>query len=206
MDYKDFEIRLKKAEDDKGGKLVAYASTFEDTPDHDGDIVVKGAFEESIKAWADSGNTIPLFYGHRCDDPLYNIGAVTKITEDEKGLLIEADFDESNEKAQYCRKLVKEKRLTKMSFAYRILESAWCKNEDDYYLELRKLDIKEVSLVPFPANDNAEVVSAKAEAKKSAIEELKKTIVADESKSLEQAQSTSDEADELLAYIASFEN
>lgn len=34
-----------------------------------GDVIAKGAFAGTIRAWADSIRPVPVFYGHNMDDP-----------------------------------------------------------------------------------------------------------------------------------------
>lgn len=146
-----------------GGEIVAYASTFDRIPDAYGDVVAPGAFAKSLADWQASGNPIPLLFGHRTDDPRMNIGAVIEASEDERGLRIRARFDEDNEVSQYTRKLVKEGRLTKLSFAYDTLDSEVITLDDGTRAnELKELKIYEISLVPIPANQLTEVISAKA--------------------------------------------
>lgn len=158
---KSVEVEIKAAADKPG--IVAYASTFDRVPDSYGEIVAPGAFTETLKAWEESGNTIPLLYNHIFDDPFMNIGSVRSAKEDDKGLLIEADFDTDNETAMQVYRLVKEGRLSKMSFAFDVLEAANVTLEDGTKVrELRKLEIFEVSVVLVPANSYAEIIDAKA--------------------------------------------
>lgn len=160
--YKDVAVEYKDGEQEDGGYIVAYASTFDREPDAYGDVVAPGAFTKSLAKHEAEDNPIQFLFGHRTDDPLYNIGTVISAEEDDRGLLIEAKFDPSNEKAQYARKLVKEGRLKKLSFAYDVIEQAPVVLADGTKAnELRELDIFEVSLVPIPANQHAEVVFAK---------------------------------------------
>lgn len=169
MQFKDYDVEVKEYGEDDGGYIVAYASTFHRDPDAYGDIVRKGAFANSLKEWEEAGKPIPLLFGHRTDDPMMNIGAVVKAEEDDTGLLVKATFDPDSETAQYCRKLVKEGRLYKLSFAYDVLDHRYVTLEDGTKAnELLELDIFEVSLVPIPANQHAQVVDVKdgeAEAK-----------------------------------------
>lgn len=145
------------------GIVEGYASTFDREPDSYGDVVAKGAFEDSLARWRESGKPIPLLYGHSTDDPEYNIGKVVDAYEDERGLFVRCEFDADNPKAQYVRKLVKEGRLYQFSFAYQVLDAGTVELEGggEAY-ELRKLDLFEVSLVQVPANQHAEVVEVKA--------------------------------------------
>lgn len=145
-----------------GGSVKGYASTFDREPDSYGDVVAKGAFEDSLKHWESIGKPIPLLYGHNTDDPEYNIGKITLAREDDRGLYVEAEFDAENPKAQYVRKLAKEGRLYQFSFAYQVLDAAPVELADGIKAnELRKMDLFEVSLVQIPANQHAEVVEVK---------------------------------------------
>lgn len=163
MQKKSFDLIYEATEDvADGGEVLAYASTFDRVPDSYGDVVARGAFAKTLADWQASGNPIPLLFGHRTDDPRMNLGAVIEAEEDERGLKIRARFDEENEIAQYTRKLVKEGRLTKLSFAYDTLDSAPVVLADGTRAnELRELKLYEVSLVPIPANQLTEVIEAK---------------------------------------------
>ena len=145
------------------GIVEGYASTFDREPDSYGDVVAKGAFEDSLARWRESGKPIPLLYGHSTDDPEYNIGRVVEAHEDERGLFVRCEFDADNPKAQYVRKLVQEGRLYQFSFAYQVLDAGTVELEGggEAY-ELRKLDLFEVSLVQVPANQHAEVTEIKS--------------------------------------------
>lgn len=144
------------------GTVEGYAATFDRIPDSYGDVIAKGAFADSLAAWAETGKPIPLLYGHSTDDPAYNIGKVVEAREDDRGLYVVAEFDGENEKAQYVRKLVQEGRLYQFSFAYEVLDAGQVRLEDgtDAY-ELRKLNVFEVSLVQIPANQRAVVTGVK---------------------------------------------
>lgn len=163
MFKKDYSVQFKATDD--GGHIVAYAATFDKEPDSYGDVIAPGAFKNTIDEWKKSGNVIPLLFGHRTDDPAMNIGGVDSIGEDEHGLRIEATFDKDSDTAQYVRRLVLEKRLSKLSFAYDVLDEGTITLDDGRKVnELREIKLYEVSLVPIPANGHAEVVEAKSAA------------------------------------------
>lgn len=154
--YKEFEAT------EDGGHIKAYAATFDREPDCYGDVIAKGAFDRTIKAWRDSGKPIPLLFGHNADDPYYNIGSCKEFGVDDRGFYIEGEFDAENETAQYVRKLCKEGRVCKMSFAYAVRDWAEIKLEDGTRAnELRDLDVFEVSVVTIPANSHADIVEVK---------------------------------------------
>ena len=159
----DASFKAREKEGGDGGTLVAYAATFDREPDSYGDVIARGAFKDTLERWAASDARIPLLFGHRTDDPEMNLGAVVHAEEDERGLRIEAEFDPDNTKAQYARKLVREGRLSKMSFAFDVIDQGTITLEDGREAnELRKVDLFEVSLVPIPANQHADVIDVKA--------------------------------------------
>ena len=161
MENKHIDLLIKEAPSDVPG-IVAYASTFDRIPDAYGDVVRKGAFAKSIQAIKDSGNNLPLLYGHVMDDPANIIGTVTDLREDDHGLLIKADFDMENPMAQQVHRSVLSKAITKLSFAFSVLDEAPVELEDGTKAnELRELEIYEVSLVVVPANPRAQVIAAK---------------------------------------------
>ena len=148
--------------DADNGSIVGYAATWTRTPDSYGDVIVKGAFAESIERIQAEGKALPLLWNHDSYKLDSYIGTVTKLEEDEHGLLFEATFD-ATDNAQRARELAMDGRLCKFSFAYDVKERADVQLEDGRLAnELRKLDIHEVSLVMYPANRDTSVVEVKS--------------------------------------------
>ena len=164
MRIKNQPVKIKAGPDDglAEGQFQAYASVF-GNKDSYGDVVVKGAFTDTLADWEKSGAPIPLLFGHNMSDPDYNIGHVVKAVEDDHGLLVTAELDLENPKAVQTYRLLKGKRINQMSFAYDVIEGAPAKSETlgDYF-ELRKLKAYEVSVVPIGANQETEVLAVKA--------------------------------------------
>lgn len=153
--YKSFEL---KAGDN--GIVEGYASTWTKTPDSYGDIVIKGAFTETLKKRKATGHPFPLCFNHDFDQI---IGAVTEAEEDDFGLKIKASFL-NTALAQEKRELVKEGIVWQFSFAYSVLGSEAPTEEEKkqgIFQKLTKLDLYEVSLVPVPANQTAIVTEVK---------------------------------------------
>lgn len=162
-----FKACSKSALTEDGGYVKGYASTFDhDAPDAYGDVVAPGAFSKSLERWKalnEEGRYIPLLWGHDTEDPTSNIGRVTEAIEDERGLLVTAEFDAENEKAQYVRKLVKEGRVYQFSFAFEVIDQGATTLEDGRKAnELKELELFEVSLVQIPANQHATVEEIKS--------------------------------------------
>lgn len=146
----------------KEGDFAAYASTFNDEPDAVGDIVAPGAFTDTLTAWKAKGTPIPLLFGHRMDDPAYNIGYIVDAKEDEHGLLVWGRLDLDAPKGRDCHRLLKSRRLTQLSFAYDIKDAHRLTPDQGDGLMLKALDIHEVSLVPLGANRHTSVLAVKA--------------------------------------------
>ena len=167
--YKSFEL---KAGDN--GVVEGYASTWTKKPDSYGDIVIKGAFTETLKKRKATGHPFPLCFNHDFDQI---IGAVAEAEEDDFGLKIKATFL-NTALAQEKRELVKEGIVWQFSFAYSVLgweEPTEEEKKQGIFNKLTKLDLYEVSLVPVPANQTAIVTEVKndseVEAKEVEIEE-----------------------------------
>ena len=175
--YKEF--RLIKSENDSGS-ISGYFSTYDRIPDSYGDVIAKGAFNETIQKRKESGHPFPLCWNHDLDKIIGSIDP-GEIEETDKGPLMTASFFDTP-LAQEKRELVKSGVVYQFSFAYDVLEAGPVELENGTKAnELRKLDLFEVSIVPIPANPRAEMTDVKsgkrnskkdAEAIKSAIKLL----------------------------------
>lgn len=166
MRWKNMPLVGTKAGPDAGlkdGQFEAYASVFGNVDSY-GDVVVKGAFAESLKEWAGSGLALPVLWGHNFADPDYNIGHVVEAVEDERGLKVTAELDLESPKAAQVYRLLKAGRVSQMSFAFDVLDAAMAERDGDDVYELRELKLYEVSVVPIGANQETEVLAVKAAA------------------------------------------
>lgn len=163
MRFKNMPLVGTKAGPDAGlkdGQFEAYASVFGNVDSY-GDVVVEGAFADSLKEWDASGLALPVLWGHNMSDPDYNIGHVTEAVEDERGLKVRAELDLESPKAAQVYRLLKAGRVSQMSFAFDVLDAAMAERDGDDVYELRKLKLYEVSVVPIGANQETEVLAVK---------------------------------------------
>ena len=162
MKIKSFPVTIKAGPEDglSEGEFTAYASVFGNVDSY-GDVVVRGAFTDTLKEWDESGAPIPLYYGHNMSDPDFNLGSATAV-EDHHGLLAHATFDLENPKALQTYRLVKGKRVRQMSFAYDVLDSGPTEVDGQKVTELRKLKLYEISVVPVGANQETEILAVKS--------------------------------------------
>lgn len=159
---KSASVQVKSMEEGtEDGTFEAYASVFGNRDSY-GDIVQKGAFADTLSEWSDSGNVLPVLYGHDFADPFSNIGAVVDAVEDDHGLKITGKLDLDNPKAAQVHKLLREKRLSQMSFAFDVQKGAWNEDEDGEYYSIEKVKLYEVSVVPIGANQETEILAVKS--------------------------------------------
>ena len=127
-----------------------------------GDVMMKGAFANTLAEWQRSGNPIPLLFGHNMDDPDYNIGYVMDAVEDNVGLLVTCQLDLENPKAKQVYRLIKGRRIDQMSFAYDVVEKVETYFEGDVEIsEIREVKLYEVSVVTLGANQETEILAVK---------------------------------------------
>nr|DAV65821.1 MAG TPA: prohead serine protease [Caudoviricetes sp.] len=140
------------------GIISGYASVFGNVDSY-GDIVVKGAFSKSIEKIETTGKVISVFYGHNMEDPRANIGRVIELREDNHGLFFRAQLDLSGDTyGRLVYEQLKDGRLDSLSFGFSVIGGA---NTEDGY-ELRELELYEISVVPIPANQEAQITEVKA--------------------------------------------
>ena len=134
-----------------------------------GDVVMPGAFDETLAEWKASGNPIPVIWSHRYDDPDNHIGyvldAAEKTIDGKTGLWVKGqlDTDPDAKRALQVARLLRGKRVTQFSFSYDVLDGAQVKSDalGDHY-ELRKMKLYEVGPTLIGANQETELLSAKA--------------------------------------------
>lgn len=154
----DFALETKAIGDE--GEFEGYASVFGNV-DQGGDVVEPGAFIESIVQAKKDGRTIPMLWQHDQREP---IGVWSDLSEDAKGLFVKGrllvDFDPL---AKRAHGLLKAKALGGMSIGYRYLPGHAEQDEKrPGVTRLKKIDLREVSLVTMPMNMQARVTSVKS--------------------------------------------
>lgn len=165
LETKSIYFKADSLKDD--GTFSGYCNVF-DVKDSYGDVVKKGAFIGSLNDWQAKGKMPPILWQH---DRGQVIGVWTKLYEDDKGLFGEGKLlidDVAKAKEAYA--LIKNRAIDGLSIGYRTQKWAW--NDDDSVLELLEIDLKEVSIVTFPANSDSTVSQVKHQAQ----QDIKKAL------------------------------
>lgn len=149
----------------KDGQFRAIVSVFDEVDSY-GDVVVKGAFAETLNEWADRGDEIPVIWSHDWADPFSHLGTVKSATETERGLEILGEIPQedrdANPRAAQVYRLLKERRITQFSFAFDVLDGAEVEKDGKSFYELRRLKLHEVGPCLLGVNQATELIDAKA--------------------------------------------
>jgi HK97 family phage prohead protease len=167
--HKTCPVQIKAAGTADGledGQFRAVVSVFNNR-DSVGDVVMPGAFTDTLQEWKASGDSIPIYWSHQMHDPDFNIGYVLDAAETDQGLEVLGQLDldpEAPAKARQVYRLLKGRRVTQFSFAYDVLEGGPAEHDGQSVIELRKLKLYEVGPTPIGANQETELLDVKAAA------------------------------------------
>lgn len=143
-----FEVKEIVSVADGGWEIAGYASTFGGEPDAYGDVIVKGAFAESI-----AKRPTKFLFEHA--EP---IGKQLEIREDDAGLWGRWSIVDTQAGTD-AYKLAKAGVLDSLSIGYVTLDADYDANGVRL---LKKVDLFEVSAVAIPANRNAVITAVKS--------------------------------------------
>lgn len=127
-------------------RFAGYAAVF-GKRDSGGDVIVPGAFAETLAARKQAGMRLPLLWQHRSGQ---RIGWVDLAEEDRHGLRVIASLSPGSGPAA---KALAEGAVNGLSFGYRVRDAA----PQGGGRELRSIDLIEVSLVTRPMQQLARV-------------------------------------------------
>lgn len=151
----DMDLTIKSVSE--SGEFEGYGSVF-GVKDSYGDIVVAGAFAKSLKDWESKGRLPALLWQHQMDQP---IGVFTEMYEDEQGLYVKGRLlIEDDLLAKRAHAHMKAGSLTGMSIGYVLKDYEYDGGKGAFVL--KEIQLWEVSLVTFPANDEARVAEVKS--------------------------------------------
>lgn len=161
MNHKRMDFKLEVKEINSDGHFSGYASVF-GVRDSYNDIVVKGAFTDSLDNHRKSGTMPALLWQHDSDRPL---GKWIEMREDDYGLFVKGQLAVKTSLGADAYELLKMNAISGISIGYVTQEEKYDKATG--INTLSKLDLWESSIVTFQACKPATVTSVKS------IEEMK---------------------------------
>ncbi|WP_164672843.1 HK97 family phage prohead protease [Aeromonas hydrophila] len=148
---KSFEL-----DDSDVGTFTCYGSKF-DVVDQANEVVVKGAFIDSLQRHQELGTMPIMLWNHDTDEI---IGKWVEAEEDEVGLKLKGKFNLNTDEGKRRYEELKHGDLNGFSIGY------WFNPADTETIDdvtyLKKIHLQEVSLVPFPCNEEAQVLEVKS--------------------------------------------
>ncbi len=138
------------------GTFCGYASVF-GARDSQNEIVAAGAFRRSLAEKAARGDAPAMLWMH---DPTMPIGLWVSLTEDRNGLRACGKLALGTQKGREAYELLKLGALTGLSIGYRVVRSRLDSRRKARVLT--DVELFEISLVTFPANDAARVSEVKS--------------------------------------------
>lgn len=148
-DYLDIPFKIKAVNED--GIFSGYGSVF-GVVDSYQEVVAAGAFKESLDSRMPS-----LLWQHRSGEP---IGVYTTVKEDNIGLHVEGKLALKTTRGAEAYELLKMGAISGLSIGFVTREDSY--DRVTGVRTLKKVDLWEVSLVTFPANDASRVANVKS--------------------------------------------
>ncbi len=165
------EIRLQDVQVKVGangeGTFSGYGAVFGNIDSY-GDVIEQGAFKQTLKEWKGRGKWPKMllqhgggFFGGSTLDGI-PVGQYTHMNEDSHGLKLDGRlFALNTERGTYIHEGMKSGELDGLSIGFMVREFIAGTKAGEPDRRLTNIDLWEVSIVTFPANDKANVTSVK---------------------------------------------
>jgi HK97 family phage prohead protease len=149
----DFNLEIKAADEDEW-TFEGLASPFNGPADSYGDVVIPGAYTDTLAKHFRNGTMPVMLWAH---DPAEPIGVWEKFHEEGRGLYGRGRLLKGVRRAEEAYILLKNKAIRGLSIGYRVVEA----EPDGPINRLRKIDLHEVSIVAIAAAPRARVTEVK---------------------------------------------
>jgi HK97 family phage prohead protease len=156
METKTINCRLELKELKENGVFSGYGAIFNNVDAYQ-DVILPGAFSNSLAKWAAKKQLPKMLWQHRADQP---IGVYSEIREDEKGLFVAGQITTDASLGADAYALIKSGAIDGLSIGFNTVTSEL--DNDSGLRKLTEIDLWEVSLVTFPANDQAYIETVKS--------------------------------------------
>lgn len=151
------------------GTFEGYGSVF-NVIDSYRDIVLPGAFENSLKDHEKNKTAPALLWQHRSDEP---IGVWTSISEDDHGLKMTGQLALGTQRGKEAYELLRMGAVKGLSIGFRIPKGGEEYDEEHNVWNLKEVELWETSVVTFPANQAAQVTEVRASLKEGIFPEIR---------------------------------
>lgn len=150
---RSFSLQVKAAED---GTIDGYGSVFGVRDNYD-DIIAPGAFKTSLGEHKADGTMPAMLWQHDSREP---IGVWDAMSEDANGLRVKGRLALDTECGKKAYALLKMGALNGLSIGF--ISKQWTYDTEAEIRTITEIDLWEVSLVTFPANEKARIANIKS--------------------------------------------
>lgn len=152
-EVRTYALTVKASED---GAVEGYGSVFGVRDNYD-DVIAAGAFAASLAAHKAAGTMPAMLWQHDSHEP---IGVWESMVEDASGLRIKGRLALDTVRGKQAHTLLKMGALNGLSIGF--VSKQWAYDRDSEVRTLIEVDLWEVSIVTFPANQKARVTNVKS--------------------------------------------
>lgn len=152
-EVRTYALTVKASED---GAVEGYGSVFGVRDNYD-DVIAAGAFAASLAAHKAAGTMPAMLWQHDSHEP---IGVWESMVEDASGLRIKGRLALDTVRGKQAHTLLKMGALNGLSIGF--VSKQWAYDRDSEVRTLTEVDLWEVSIVTFPANQKARVTNVKS--------------------------------------------
>ena len=145
--------------DQKLGVISGYAAILGNVDSH-GDVLQPGAFAASIADHLARGTMPAMLWSHNQTD--VPIGTWTSMREDAIGLLVEGKLNPAISRARDVLSALEAGSVTGLSIGFRTPPGGRTLGTKAGTFKLSRVDLVEISIVNFPSNTSARIVSTKS--------------------------------------------
>lgn len=164
------EIKFASGDNEAPGTFTGYGAVF-GNEDLGGDVIVKGAFKDTLADWAKQKKLPKMLWQHGggwsgSAEDMLPIGKWLSMEEDDHGLAVKGQLiamDTDFGKRIYAA--LSADQIDQMSIGYVAIDVTFGDKASEPYRTLTKIDLFEVSLVLFGMNDETSVDSVKGQIK-----------------------------------------
>lgn len=148
------------------GYIEGYAAVFGNTDSY-GHRIKKGAFTKTLQQWSEKNKPLPILWSHDQSCP---IGKATALSEDDYGLLLCGSLlVDDIQQAREARALAQQGVVDGLSIGF--IRNDFDKNHDGT-IELKEVELLEVSVVMNPANEESRIHSIKSDGSDMSLKEF----------------------------------
>ena len=153
MKTHEYKMEIKSL--NEAGYFSGYASVFGELDNHK-DVILHGAFSATLDTKSEA-REIKLLWQHNAAEP---VGVFDLIREDNYGLYVEGRLLLEVERAREAYALLRSGAVKGLSIGYKVREALL--DAQTGIRLIKALDLYEISLVTFPANERALVAEVKS--------------------------------------------